>query len=185
MVNYIRSHPSIRQFFRESKTLFVCLCYGLKNVHRTAYFGGKSALHRDIEMGPYSYVGPGCSICPKVRIGAYTMLAPEVLITGGDHVYSNAGMAMIFSGRAQVNETTIGKDCWIGQRAVIITGVTIGDGAIVAAGSVVTKDIEPFTIAGGVPAKKIGDRFSNQLQLEAHRKYLAQNVQRGTFCRPR
>ena len=56
----------------------------------------------------------------------------------------------------------IGNDVWIGTRAIITDGVTIGDGAIVAAGAVVTKDVEPYTIVGGVPAKPIRKRFTDE-----------------------
>jgi acetyltransferase-like isoleucine patch superfamily enzyme len=54
----------------------------------------------------------------------------------------------------------IGSDCWIGERTIIMSGVTIGDGAVVGAGAVVTKDVPPFAIVGGVPAKIIKYRFS-------------------------
>lgn len=57
-------------------------------------------------------------------------------------------------------DTVIGNDVWLGYHAVIMPGVTIGDGAIVAAESVVTKDVEPYTIVGGNPAKEIKKRFS-------------------------
>jgi len=56
--------------------------------------------------------------------------------------------------------TEIGNDVWIGARAILRTGVKIGDGAIIAAGAVVVKDVEPFSIVGGVPAKHIRHRFS-------------------------
>lgn len=59
----------------------------------------------------------------------------------------------------------IGNDVWIGYEAVILAGVTIGDGAIIGARSVVTKDIPPYTIVGGVPAKTIRKRFSDEIIL--------------------
>ena len=61
---------------------------------------------------------------------------------------------MRFSG-AFLKEITIEKDVWIGTQAVILPGVTIGEGAIVAAGAVVTKEVKPFSVVGGVPAKLI------------------------------
>lgn len=63
-------------------------------------------------------------------------------------------------------KTIIGNDVWIGARAIILSGVKIGDGAIIAAGAVVTKDVEPYTIAGGVPAKPIRKRFTDE-QIDA------------------
>ncbi len=56
---------------------------------------------------------------------------------------------------------TIGKRCWIGTGAIVLQGVSIGDGAVVAAGAVVTKDVEPYTVVGGVPAKRIKERERN------------------------
>ena len=58
-------------------------------------------------------------------------------------------------------DIVIGNDVWIGYEAVILSGVTIGDGAIIGARAVVTKDVPPYTIAGGVPAKAIRKRFSD------------------------
>jgi len=60
--------------------------------------------------------------------------------------------------------TKIGNDVWIGARAILKTGVTIGDGAVIAAGAVVTSDVPPYTIVGGVPAKTIRMRYSPEQQ---------------------
>ena len=99
------------------------------------------------------------------------MLASQVAIVGGDHNYRNPGVPTVFSGRDKLEPTYIGDDVWIGTRSVIMTGVRIGDGAIVAAGSVVTKDVDPYTIVGGVPAKFIKMRFSDD-DIKRHQKML-------------
>jgi acetyltransferase-like isoleucine patch superfamily enzyme len=62
----------------------------------------------------------------------------------------------------------IEDDVWVGYGAIIISGVRIGKGSIIASGSVVTKDVEPYSIYGGVPAKKIGNRFANDADLHEH-----------------
>lgn len=61
-------------------------------------------------------------------------------------------------GMTEKRKVTIGNDVWIGQRVMIMPGVTIGDGCIIAAGAVVTKDIPPYSIAGGVPARVLKSR---------------------------
>lgn len=146
--------------------------HNLKHVHNTFYLGKSSSVSSDLIANEYSYIGPNGLIYPNVRIGAYTMLANNVSIIGGDHDYKKAGIPIIFSGRDIVKETNIGKDVWIGGFTIIMTGVTIGDGAIVASGSVVTKDIESYTIYGGVPAKKIKNRFNTQQEVDLHKKML-------------
>lgn len=96
------------------------------------------------------------------------MLANNVSIIGGDHNYGKVAVPIIFSGRGNFKRTIIGKDCWIGAHSIIMTGVKIEDGAIIAAGSVVTKDVEACSIYGGVPAKKIKDRFDTVKEKEMH-----------------
>lgn len=58
----------------------------------------------------------------------------------------------------QPNPISIGNDVWIGAHAVVLAGVTIGQGAVIAAGAVVNRDVEPYTIVGGVPARHLGER---------------------------
>jgi acetyltransferase-like isoleucine patch superfamily enzyme len=134
--------------------------------------GGRSFVSSDIKAGAYVYIGPNCIIYPKVTIGEYSMLANNVSIIGGDHLYNKPGTPIIFSGRAILKETLIGKDVWVGAHSKILTGVTIGNGAIIAMGSVVTKDVEPFAIYGGIPAKKIKNRFNTKEDVEVHEKML-------------
>lgn len=142
--------------------------YNFKNVHKTFYLSGKSNIAADLIAEEYSYIGSGSIIYPKVRIGAYSMLANNVNILGGDHAYDKIGLPIIFSGRGVLKETIIGKDVWVGAFTIIMAGIKIGDGAIVAAGSIVTKDIEPFTVYGGVPARKIKNRFDNSDEIDKH-----------------
>lgn len=151
--------------------------YGLKNVHPKFLASSKmDRVCRDVKAGAYSYIGPNSVIYPKVTIGNYTMLANDVYIVGGDHNYRTAGVPAVFNGRDELKETIIGHDVWIGARSTIMAGVRIGNGAIVAAGAVVTKDVEPYTIYGGIPAKKIGMRF-NEGQIAQHEQMLAKSIE--------
>lgn len=142
--------------------------YKLFDVAPTFYMGGRSFVCRDLQAKEFSYVGNNCHIYPGVKIGAYTMLANNVSVIGGDHQYNKAGVPMIFSGRAGWRETNIGNDVWIGAYSIVKTGISIGDGTIVAMGSVVTKDLDSFSIYGGNPARKIKDRFETEAEKNTH-----------------
>lgn len=158
----------IRKLGRKVKAWYYRHKYHLKYVDKTVYFGGDSRVCRDLIAGRFTYIGPGCSIHPNVKIGEFTMLANNVSIIGGDHRYDVIGKPVILSGRDIIKETIIGSDCWLGAHSIIMSGVSIADGCIIAAGSVVTKDTEPYCIYGGVPAKKIKDRFESKRDLQRH-----------------
>lgn len=160
----------VRRFVKSKYFIFR---YNLKYVHPTTIFGGSPYFIRpDLQTEPYVYIGKRSIIYPGVYIGAYSLIASDVMIVGRDHEFRNAGCPIIFSGRQHLLKTKIGKDCWIGARSIIMVGVTIGDGTIVAAGSVVTKDCEPFSIYAGVPAKKIKNRFYSESDISTHVRML-------------
>jgi acetyltransferase-like isoleucine patch superfamily enzyme len=104
---------------------------------------------------------------------------------GDDHRYDIAGVPTIFSGRPNIRPTVIGRDAWIGARSMILAGVVIGDGAIVAAGSVVSKDVPPCEIHGGIPNRKIKDRFNSPGDKELHLEFLRRTPQQGVFAASR
>jgi acetyltransferase-like isoleucine patch superfamily enzyme len=143
--------------------------------------GGPSSICKDLYAEEYSYIGNNCLVYPNVRIGAYTMLANNVSIIGGDHQYRRAGVPIIFSSRAETKETVIGKDVWIGAYSIIMAGIVIGDGTIIAAGSVVTKNLDPYSIYGGNPAKKIKDRFETETEKNIHIAMLRKSSRENGF----
>jgi acetyltransferase-like isoleucine patch superfamily enzyme len=81
-----------------------------------------------------------------------------------------------------LKETVIESDVWVGAGVIIIAGVTIGRGAIIGAGAVVTKDVSPFEIWGGVPARKLRDRFVNPEDKQTHEQMLKQEPRQGSIC---
>ncbi len=89
-----------------------------------------------------------------VELGDRVAIAPRVTIVGLSHANRSRVRQMI---EKQTIGVKICNDCWIGAGAIILNGVTIGDGAIVGAGAVVTKDVEPYTVVAGNPARKIKD----------------------------
>ncbi|HET7434382.1 MAG TPA: acyltransferase [Thermoanaerobaculia bacterium] len=111
-----------------------------------------------LTIGDYTFLGRGVEIDAEesVSIGAHTLLAPGVFIT--DHTHNAARGLLLDQQGSRGGAVVIGNDVWIGAHAVVLHGVTIGDGAIVAAGAVVREEVKPYEIVGGVPARKIGER---------------------------
>tara|TARA_R110002072_G_scaffold224998_1_gene382116 strand:+ start:37344 stop:37952 length:609 start_codon:yes stop_codon:yes gene_type:complete len=126
-------------------------------------------------MDKHSFCGYNCEIV-NCEIGSFVSIANGVIIGGGMHPISWVGMSPVFykgrdsvkakfsvHEREEIKKTIIGHDVWIGQNVLIKQGVNIGTGAVVGMGSVVTKDIPPYAIYGGNPAKLIKMRFDNNL----------------------
>jgi acetyltransferase-like isoleucine patch superfamily enzyme len=112
----------------------------------------------NIILGSNCFVGSHCefNIASRLEIGTDSLIASGTVIV--DHNHGIHLGSLVRSQPAENKPITIGSDVWIGANCVILAGVTIGDGAIIGAGAVVTKNVEPFTIVGGVPAKCIGLR---------------------------
>ena len=130
------------------------------------------------KMGDYSYVGRNFT-CWYANIGKFCSISWNVGIGGANHDYNRITQhAFLYAPQFGILEQgqkpgynrfesscEIGNDVWIGCNAVICRGVHIGNGAVIGAGAVVTKDVEPYTIVGGVPAKVIKRRCSEELAL--------------------
>ncbi|MCL1950279.1 MAG: chloramphenicol acetyltransferase [Turicibacter sp.] len=129
-------------------------------------------------IGDYAYTGPNCFV-QNTQVGKFANIAAHVRIGPTDHPmerptqhhftyrrkmygFDEVDDVSFFEARKQ-RVTTIGHDAWIGHGAIIMPGVTIGNGAVVGAGSIVTKDVAPFEIVVGVPAKKVRNRFSDEV----------------------
>ena len=93
-----------------------------------------------------------------IEIGEYSIFGPNVVVLSSSHRFDVPGTLIQHSGK-QFARTVIGPDVWIGANAVIRAGVEIGRGSVIAAGAVVTKSVPPNSIAGGVPARVLRDRF--------------------------
>lgn len=162
----------IIDFLRLLKRKYFIKKYCLRNVHPTFIASKGCTISKDFVAGAYSYVGPNSLIYPKVTLGDYSMIANDVMIIGSDHKFSEPDLPIIFSGRDKLSPTNIGKDVWIGTRAIVMAGVSIGNGAIIGAGAVVTEDVRPYSIVVGVPAREIKRRFNDE-EIEIHEKMLS------------
>lgn len=110
-------------------------------------------------IGENSSLGVRAEAQGPIFIGNNVMMGPECIILTRNHRHDRIDMTMIDQGFEQYRPVTIGDDVWIGCRVTILPGVTIGSHSIIAAGAVVTKDVEDFSIVGGVPARKISSRI--------------------------
>ena len=113
-----------------------------------------------ISDGKNLKIGKGCHINERVFIqgaiiGNYVMIAPNVAILNDSHTFAEIDIPMALQPKILNDNPVINDDVWIGRNAIILNGVNVGRGAIIGAGAVVTKDVAPFTIVGGVPAKLI------------------------------
>lgn len=147
------------------------------NIGRCCEILADSSLH-NVELGDYSYLGPRC-MAGDATIGKFCAIAAEVRIGAPNHpmdrpsmhrfsycpeYYSaNAVRDDAFFAQRKQDRTVIGNDVWIGHGVIVLPGVKIGDGAVLAAGAVVSRDVQPYTIVGGVPAKIIRERFSRSI----------------------
>lgn len=157
---------------------------GLRHVAPTSYVNRRSTVSPDLLADEFVFVGRGCTIPPLVSIGRYTMLAPLVAIVGDDHICDQPTVPMQFTGRPTQRRTTIGADVWIGQSALVMRGVSIGDGAIIAAGAVVTRDVPAREVWAGTPARKLRDRFTSREHGLAHAQMLAGPLLQPTYVEP-
>jgi acetyltransferase-like isoleucine patch superfamily enzyme len=176
----------LRLFFASLKRLLLTWIFkyilGYKDISIRSIINIRSKISKDIILGDYSYIGPGARIGPKVVMGNYVMCGPEIVVVGDDHRYDIPSVPIIFSGRPTLRTTYIQDDVWIGTRSIIKAGITIGTGSIIAMGSVVTKNVEPYTVVGGVPAYVIKKRFENCKDILKHEKMLNGPKVKGNYC---
>ncbi|MFG1887940.1 acyltransferase [Micromonospora sp. NPDC049051] len=125
------------------------------------YTYGTIELGSDVDLGYRPVLMAARS---RIRIGSNVMFGPEVTIRGGNHRIDRVGVPMIAVRKQPGDEdldrgVTIGDDVWVGTRAIILHGVTVGRGAVIGAGAVVTRSVPPYAIVAGNPARVIRLRW--------------------------
>lgn len=156
----------------------------LKRKHRLAELGEGFHWQREkslviapgSKVGRFAYLGGGFEAHGPVVVGDLCMVAAGCKIVGADHDYNRVGdptrLAFPEAGRPV---TTLGLDVWLGQRVTLIEGITIGRGAVIGSGSMVTKDVEPYAIMAGVPARFIKWRFEPE-EIAVHEASIMQQT---------
>lgn len=184
-------YPIYKIYFYHIKWRKKCIISSSANVSHRSSFEGMSRIHAhssfDGSMGFGSYIGINSHL--SAQIGRFSAIAANVRSTSGRHPYqyphvtisplfysllpNTVRKGMSFATRQCYQEhkyaiedkklsVEIGSDCWIGDGALLIEGTKIGDGAIILANAVVTKDVPPYAIVGGVPAQIIKYRYSHE-----------------------
>ena len=159
----------------------------IKNSFKNIRFetGFKITYSKNISLGSNSYFGLDCKIYAShqslikigsnitfnsnvminargkgmIEIGDNVLIGPNVVLRSNNHKFDDIDIPIARQGMIE-GDIIIKKGVWIGSNCVILPNCTIGEGAIIAAGAVVTKDVEPFSIVGGIPARVIGTRKS-------------------------
>lgn len=164
---------NVIQFHRKKK---------IKSCGDNVRIAKKCNLQGNIELGNNVTIGQGAyfvSTQANIYIHDYVVFGPNVTIYTGDHPMNFIGKHIceitdtdkINRGGGYDEDVTIEAGCWIGTRAIILKGVTVGRGSVVGAGAVVTKDIPPYSVYVGVPQSKIYSRFSED-QVREHERIL-------------
>lgn len=141
-----------KYFRRFCAKLILKKCGKHVNIEHGAVFNS------ECELGDYSGIGINCKLNGKVIIGKHVMMGPECLIYTRNHKFDDINITMDKQGFQEWKPVIIGDDVWIGGRVIILPGKHIGNGAIIGAGSVVTKDVEDYSIVAGNPARKVKSR---------------------------
>jgi len=148
-----------------------------RNVHcqwSTRFWSPSRQIILDDNVG----IGHGCLFLADTEVGRSVMIASHVaFLNSDDHRYDVVGKTMWDSGRGDRYKIVVEEDVWIGHGAILLSPARIGRGAIVAAGSVVTKDVPRYAIVGGNPAKVIKMRFT-PAQIRDHERILTERGER-------
>lgn len=179
LIAYNSNEECNKQFINAilAKNVFVNKTSRIINTILNSYITiNQNSVLTNVEMGSYSYIGENAQL-HNVIIGKFCSIAPSVKIGLGNHPTSFVSTSPVFFSQKKqcgisfadteyFNEnlrTYIGNDVWIGVNAYIKDGIKIGDGAIIGAGAVVVKDVPPYAIIGGVPAKIIKYRYTTDI----------------------
>lgn len=146
---HMKLAKKLRAFFAKN---IIAYCGENVNVEQHA------ELFPGVRLGNRSGLGVRSEVSGQVAVGDDVMIGPEVVIMTSNHRFDRTDIPMMDQGATEEKPVVIGNDVWIGRRAIILGGVHVGDGSIIGAGAVVTKDVPPYSVVAGVPARVIKKR---------------------------
>ena len=155
---------SLKRFVRTLVIPMLRWRYGVAEIGEGFHWpkGGRALIGAGSRIGRFAYIGPGFESHGPIVVGDLCMIAAECLIIGADHLFDIADTpTRLGFPIAPRRVTTFGVDAWIGARVIIMEGVSVGAGAVVGSGSLVIRDVEPYTVVAGVPAKLIRKRLDD------------------------
>jgi len=160
--------------YREAHIGRSCELRGRLDLGEDSKVSNGCVLRGDIQVGKRSRIGPHTELIGEVKVGKYCAIARNVTFQQLNHQMHKPSIQRRFyeevldSVLEHVPEPpiTVGNDVWIGTQAIILPGVSIGDGAVIGAGSVVTDDVEPYAVVAGTPAERVKWRFPENVRRE-------------------
>lgn len=127
------------------------------NVEKGAYFGSGAG----VRVGDRSGLGLDCIVTGTVTLGNDVMMGPRCTLISRDHVTADLTVPMNRQGLAADRPIVIGDDVWLGAGVIVLPGVTVGSHSVIAAGSVVNRDVPQYAVVGGVPARVL--KYRNEM----------------------
>lgn len=147
-------------FFNNFRVWYVSKVLGVMEYDKKSFFENNVYIGsgRAVTIGKHCHINENVFI-QGATIGDNVMIAPNVAILNSTHNHRSTAIPMINQGDTEKKNPVISSDVWIGRNAIILPGIKVAKGSIIAAGAVVTKDVKEFTVVGGVPAGFIKNRL--------------------------
>lgn len=153
-------HSRYGLVFNKLRIWYVSTVLGIMKSNNNNYFENKVYIGNatQLKIGYHCHINENVFI-QGATIGNFVMIAPGVSILNSTHNYDKTDIPIILQGETKNLNPIIGDDVWIGRNAIILPGIIIHQGSIVGAGAVVTKNVEAYSIVGGIPARLIKKRI--------------------------
>ena len=175
-IKKLRRKQIVQKRFGKGNRIYTTNIHPSAHLGKDIYLADKVDIRANVEIDDHSYCSTGTVLFKSTKIGKYCSIGYNVQIGCPEHPLHFLSTSPTLYRAEHIRRycdwpeddikapVRIGNDVWIGSNSIILQGVTVADGAVIAAGAVVTKDVPPFSIWGGIPAKCIGNRFEHDLE---------------------